>query len=147
MNNGKYKDKKLVQAILNSIKIGTPKRYAAMASGLSEAQFYVWVEKYPEFAEAVKSAEAEAVQMHVARVTKAAEKQWQASAWMLERRFRDDFALRQEITGKDGEPIGLGNVTKEDLQDALKEVRGEVKRASTPTRRPSADQPARGKRS
>lgn len=43
---------------------------------------------------------------------------WQAGAWLLERRRRDVYARRYELTGAQGEPL----VPKEDRADALAEA-------------------------
>ena len=63
-----------------------------------------WLKK-SEFCEAIKKAETECKARNINVVQKAAITTWQAGAWWLERKHRDEFALRQEITGKEGEDI------------------------------------------
>ena len=59
----------------------------------------------PEFRIAVIKAELECKKRCIGIIQKAAITTWTAAAWWLERKHRDEFALRQEITGKDGEAI------------------------------------------
>lgn len=99
MNNGKY-EPELVDAICQWIEDGVPNKAAAEGNGLSETQFYEWLKNRPEFAERVKKAHAEAIQRNVKIVRKAADRSWQAAAWWLERRQKDDFSLKQEISAE-----------------------------------------------
>lgn len=48
-----------------------------------------------QFLQAVKTAESEAEQRLLARIEQAAEQQWQAAAWILERRWPDRWGARQ----------------------------------------------------
>ena len=45
-----------------------------------------------EFFDKLKKANAKFKAVHINRINKASEKEWQASAWMLERKFPDEFA-------------------------------------------------------
>jgi hypothetical protein len=80
----------------------------------------------PEFAEAVKAAEADSQQELLKKIWTASDQQWQAAAWMLERRWPQDFARRQalEMSGPDGGPIETASrpaeLSDEELRDALR---------------------------
>ena len=100
----KYTKEKVTE-IARYVRSGIPNKYAAEASGINEDTFYEWMKSKSEFSEAIKKAEADAVARNVLIVEKEAEKTWQAAAWWLERRHRDDFATRQEFTGKEGERL------------------------------------------
>lgn len=101
-------------AIVLSLKAGATRRDAACAAGITYKTLLNWEkrgdakdaeENDPDFFlffHAIKKAEAECANAMAAVVQKAATKQWQAAAWWLERRRREDYALRREITGKDG---------------------------------------------
>jgi hypothetical protein len=41
------------------------------------------------------------------RIEKASVKTWTAAAWILERRYKKDYALRHEVTGKDAGEITI----------------------------------------
>jgi hypothetical protein len=56
---------------------------------------------------------------------------WQASAWMLERKWHDEFGRRQllENIGKDGGPINMMALDPKKLSDsALAEILGAAKK-------------------
>ena len=109
--------KDITAEICNHIKDGLTKKDAALLSDISEQTLYDWIKKHSNFSQSLQKAEAEAKQKMINTVRRAAsgfkdgDKKiypvWQAAAWMLERKHRDEYALRQEITGKDGEPIKL----------------------------------------
>lgn len=96
---------------------------------------------FVDFAEAVQQAIAHAETLHVATITKAASKHWQASAWMLERAHAKRWGAKKsvevqgqldmrthivvEIGGEDepgqeeGLEDGLGDDLGDDLGDGL----------------------------
>ena len=101
---GKY-NPEIVKEICDHVFNGATQRDAALMSDITEETFYTWLKEHPEFSESVKKAHAKYKEQLVSRVKKASDKSWQAAAWILERRYKEDYALRQEITGKDGEPL------------------------------------------
>ena len=76
--------------------------------GIDQNTFYRGMKK-GEFGDIIKRAESKAKIGFVERVKKASEDTWQAAAWMLERRWPDEFAqkMKQEIIGQNGGPIEL----------------------------------------
>jgi hypothetical protein len=58
-----------------------------------------------EFSEAIKKAEEEAVASHVQTIHAFSQSNWQASAWWLERRRKEDFGKQDRVdittNGKD----------------------------------------------
>jgi hypothetical protein len=63
--------------------------------------------RYAEFADDVKAAEADAELAMVQRVRTAADDSWQAAAWWLERKMKQDWSARQEQTGADGGAVQI----------------------------------------
>lgn len=102
----KYHDERC-ETILQTLRQGNTKRVAHLSAGVASSTFYEWVERYPEFADAVEKAEAEAESLHVVNIRTHSADNWQASAWWLERRRHDDWRKRetQEITGAGGGPL------------------------------------------
>lgn len=88
---------------------GNTRATAAGLAGIGERTLYRWLERgeedsdddceteFRQFWQAVKKAEAEAVEKHVAIVRNAAPRSWQAAAWWLERRYPDDWGRKQAI--------------------------------------------------
>ena len=93
---------------------------AAVACGLSKPTYYNWLKKgreaktgvYKEFFDAVKKAEADAEIAALESIKLAAKNgTWQASAWMLERRWRQRWG--RNITQFN---IDMNNLTDEQLE-------------------------------
>jgi hypothetical protein len=106
--------------IIEGLQKGYTKAAAAGAAGIGYSTLNEWEHAFPEFAEAVQKAEGRAKARLIDKVNAA--KSWQASAWMLERRWPAEFARREslEMTGKDGGPIEHRSVS--DLPDHEKQA-------------------------
>lgn len=100
-----------INKIVEAIKMGATYELAAGYASISEAQFYEWKKRKPEFLEAIKKAEGVAAMLWLAKIEKAStEGEWQAAAWKLERRYPHAYGknvTQMEVTGKDGGPIEL----------------------------------------
>ena len=98
-----------VERILEAIRKGNTRDTAAKLAGVSATQMYEWMNKHPEFAEAIEKADAEAEGFYVGIIERAAAKSWQAAAWWLERRRAAKYGRleRHEVTGKGGEALQL----------------------------------------
>jgi hypothetical protein len=95
--------------LLQLIQAGVPKDEAAAAVGVHRATFYRWQADNATFATAVEKAFGRCVATKVLRIRKAEDDSWQAAAWWLERRMRQDFGRvdRMELTGKDGGSVSV----------------------------------------
>jgi transposase-like protein len=117
--------------IVSMIAAGSYAEVAARANGVGPSTYYAWMkrgedaevddtgkpldfddERYVEFREAVKEAEAKAEVLAVGRIQQAAAGgTWQASAWYLERKYPDRWGrkdhVRQEISGPGGGPVEI----------------------------------------
>ena len=105
-----------VDCLLTGIRAGMPYRLAAEAAGISETTFYAWQrgvfprgadkELKSQFSKELMRARAEAALKLLLIIQRAAHTDWRAAAWILERRFPEDFGKQVfEHTGKDGGPI------------------------------------------
>ncbi len=95
------------ERILEALRAGNYLGTAARYAGIGESTLHEWRTKYPEFAEAVEKARADAEARMVAVIMKAAPIHWQAAAWWLERSFPGRYGRRERIehTGGDGGPV------------------------------------------
>ena len=95
------------QKFLDAVREGLPYSTACALAGIAETTLHNWRLKgeqdpdspYFEFLRSVKEAEAEAEAANVKRIRSAADNgQWQAAAWILERRHPDKWGRtdRQE---------------------------------------------------
>lgn len=85
------------EKLLTALRDGNTHRAACAQGCIDQGTFIDWQRRYPDFANAVKRAEAEAELKHVANITKASETNWTASAWWLERRFPDDWGRKDRL--------------------------------------------------
>jgi len=121
--------------ICDAIRIGTTRNIAAEYAGVCERTFYRWIErgksaksgKYKEFCQALKRAEAEGVVNNLSRIQNAGigkikndrgewekfEGQWQALAWILERRHPKEY----------GKQVSLTDDTSKQIADAIENLK------------------------
>ena len=98
------------EAILASLRQGATRTAAAEAAGVHRNTFARWIEDDEAFCGAVKKAEAEC-EMAAVNVVRGAwlDGTWQAAAWWLERRRRDEYAQKtvQQLEGNAEKPIPM----------------------------------------
>ena len=105
--------KEITEELCKWLKIGNNRTDAVTLAGISYETFSRWMEEKSEFSESIKRAEAECKTRHIQNVRKAAFGDgtkppiWTASAWWLERKHQDEFAIKYKLEhqGKDGGPI------------------------------------------
>ena len=107
---------KVREKIVQAIKAGNYIETAAAYAGINKSTLYDWLKRgerekqrvaknpryrirksekiYVEFSDAVEKALAEAEMRDVLLIGKAAEEQWQAAAWRLERKFPDRWGRK-----------------------------------------------------
>ncbi len=98
--------------IVELLKAGNYIETACAVAGLHKSTFYDWMKiadasthknKYTNFSDAVKKAQAWSEARDVAIIARHSEKYWQAAAWRLERKYPDRWGrqkLEIEHTGK-----------------------------------------------
>lgn len=133
----------LQEDVLKVIRSGNYIETACAYVGINKSTFYDWLKRgarekdrlaknprarvrkdeqpFVDFSNAVEKALAHAEIRDVAIIGKAAEENWQAAAWRLERKFpdrwgrKDKYAL--EHSGKDGGPIETSHKEELDLSN------------------------------
>ncbi len=101
--------KEQLDLLMQAIKMGMTDTDACNISRISRSIFYAKQKKDIGFAEELSAARSKWKQSNMAIIQKAALKSWQPAAWLLERKFPEEFANRQRLehTGKDGAPIPI----------------------------------------
>jgi transposase-like protein len=113
----------MIKIAAKLIEEGNYISHVAQALGIERRTFYTWLEQGKkathglkrEFYEAVTQAEAKAVLRNIKIIQKAAETNWQAAAWWLERKFPEEFGRKDRInfgTDEDGLKIVIEKVVK-----------------------------------
>lgn len=98
--------KKLAEEAIKLVKGGASNQDVIDYLGVAESTFYAWIREprndaQTALAQGLKKAETERKLWHLQRIHKAAEEgDWKASAWYLERRYPNEYARTQRITGE-----------------------------------------------
>lgn len=119
--------------------LGTSHESAANILGVSRNAFNNWCRrgeeqdadpKYVAFSKAVQDAGAIVETHHVANITQASNKSWQASAWLLERKWPERWGQRRETPS-----VSINFEFKEQIAFALSNVPNNLLQQATKVRR------------
>ena len=110
--------------IVDGINAGLTCGLTCARAGVTPSTFYSWLEKgeaaksgaLMEFFDTVSRARADSAMRLVSQITLQAPTDWRAAAFLLERRFPDDYGKRSEVTGKDGGPVKVETKTQHVFQ-------------------------------
>ncbi len=100
--------------ILKTIRLGLHPERAAQAHGVTPSTMRAHRRRHPEFATRIKEAEAASEASFLGRIIKHSEKNWTASAWIMERRWGERWGrnepqeIEMKLKGKvkhEGPPI------------------------------------------
>ncbi len=101
---------KTIDVILSAIADGLTQRDASILAGISEDTLSLW-KKDSDFSEQMRQKQIEFKLGHIRVIKKASEKSWQASAWLLERKFKEEFSLKTKMDVEVNE--GLNKLTEQ----------------------------------
>lgn len=76
-----------VKRILDALRAGLSAKAAYTAGGISSATYFDWLNRHPEFLEAVTRAERKSEESLLKRLYAHADDDWRAAKFLLERRF------------------------------------------------------------
>jgi hypothetical protein len=94
-----------VNRILDALRGGNTRRASCAAGNISQDTFANWLRDHSAFSDAVEKAEGEAELRNLAVIQDATKTTWQAAAWWLERKHKQEWSSRVEQTGADGSPV------------------------------------------
>lgn len=129
------------EAVINATRAGAYRCHAAGYAGVHEDTLRRWLRdgardapKREDFADDlsyekaadhyarcvrlrgdIESAESRFALDNLTVIRQAAATSWQAAAWLNERRFRDLYSLRHEVSGPDGAPVEIAVTTIEQM--------------------------------
>ena len=103
---------KLTEAVIRDAevlaRIGLTKAAICDSLGIALQTLDNWIMNSPEFALRIQRARNKGKSVLVNSIFGAGRKNWQAHAWLLERQYRNEFAISKtqlELTGKDNTPL------------------------------------------
>lgn len=98
---GKFEDARL-QVLYNALSQGMTIKSACALAGIHQSTYFEWVTNKPEFTELVKRAESEMKERALKVINQAAQNgQWQAAAWLLERREPNEYGRQDRVRIED----------------------------------------------
>ena len=98
------KTKEMIEKISQELEMGLSREDCCVKFGIVKSTFYAWMKK-SDFSNVVSKAEQRCKDRNIKIIQKAALKSWQAAAWWLERKHREEYARRSELTGAGGDPL------------------------------------------
>lgn len=100
------KDDEITAKIIELISTGVTYRQAALAAGIGKSTLARWKSEDQEFRAALKKAEAQAHARAVKCISDSWQKNWQAAAWWLERRYPQRYAKPSADCRQESGPQG-----------------------------------------
>jgi transcriptional regulator with XRE-family HTH domain len=85
-----------INIILDAISHGLSQREAATLAGISEDTLSLW-KRDSDFSEQIRQKQIENKLRHINVINEASKKHWQASAWWLERKYKEEFSLKNKL--------------------------------------------------
>lgn len=112
----------VIEKLEEAFEIGCSDREAALHAGIHVSSLYNYYQTNPKFKDRVEALKESLVYKARRTVAGSIESSTTTSQWYLERKRRDEFSGRTEITGKDGAPIaGLTEDQKKKLDNLFEE--------------------------
>jgi hypothetical protein len=116
---------KTIQVILDAIRGGASQRDASALAGISEDTLSLWKHD-SDFSEQMRQKEVEFKMSQVKVIEKAAQKTWQAAAWLLERKYPNEYTNRVRIEQPERFKTGYEHLTDEQLDAELARLHKET---------------------
>ena len=95
-------DDKQWNNVLGGIASGLTNDDACLSAGVGRTAFYEKKKSSADFADNAKKAEIQFKLTHIQKIAK--DSSWQASAWLLERKFKGEFS-KQDFVTHDFDPV------------------------------------------
>jgi len=119
------------RVLVEAIRNGLNQTFASKLAGITQHTLKVWRDSDPLFARELEAARAEFVQKHVGNIDRHSKRNWQASAWLLERTEARDFgppstqlSINQIVDS--GPNIILGPAEADSIRNRIYEVDAKV---------------------
>ncbi len=87
---------KTTKIIFEAIGQGLTQREAAVLAGISEDTLSLW-KRDSDFSEQIRQKQIENKLRHINVINEASKKYWTASAWWLERKYKEEFSLKTKL--------------------------------------------------
>jgi len=117
-SNGWWKDKDKILAIMDAKRIGATDRLACNCAGIYKDNLDTFLKVHPHFVDFLKSLK-EAPKYKALRTIFNDLGDADTAKWYLERRMKDEYSKRSELTGRDGKAFMEKDLTEEEVRAAI----------------------------
>ena len=87
----------ILDALVEILSKGITVKAACGYVGICTTTFYEWKKEYPKFATAIDNTKFELEARLLTKIEEHGEKDWRCLAWILERRYPQDWSLKREV--------------------------------------------------
>lgn len=118
-----------LEVLYKALSQGMTIKAACSLAGIGQSTYYDWATNHPEFVDLVKRAESEMKERALKVINQAAQNgQWQAAAWLLERREPNEYGRQDRVRIEDVR--GTAEKLAEKIGVTVEELLAEVDTAS-----------------
>lgn len=143
------------------VAAGVPNAYSVLALGMSQSSLYYAVakakdiieqreagievelspaeENYLEILEAIKRGREKFIERNLLLIQVASQDSWQAAAWLLERKFPDEFGLKMQRFDETNDLNSVSKISDEELEKRYNRLLEKARDDRTVEALPSAD--------
>lgn len=97
----KYSKDKVKEICVN-LESGLNITDSCLLAGISRETYYKWKKKHVDITDAINKAELRFKQRALVHIQKQGQKNWYAYAWLLERKYQREFALKTKVEHSGG---------------------------------------------
>lgn len=85
-----------IEKVLHAIRMGATYEIAARSAGISPDTLTNWQKQYSDFSDKMREAEGVSARVWLEKIENAADVDWKAAAWKLERRFPKEYGKQAD---------------------------------------------------
>ena len=116
----KYSKEK-TDTLIKALKLGVSIKSACACAGISSTTYYEWLKQHDEFRIAIDSTQYHVERKALRELRKLAKDNWRVWAWLLERRYPDQWSIKSEQKIEMHTPCNEGQTTVINLLQKITE--------------------------
>lgn len=145
MGRPKKVTKEVLEKLEEAFLLGCTDREACFYADIALSTLYLYQEQNPEFSERKAELKENPILLARKTVVENLARDPELSLKFLERKRKKEFSPRQEVTGKDGKPLGQASLSDEDKQKLdiifARKIKADDKPSDSPEQPEQPDQP------
>lgn len=120
----------VVQKLETAFEWGATDVEASIYAGISKQTLYNYIQENPEFLDRKEALKTKPILLARKSLIEGVQTDPDLALKFLERKRKDEFSLRKEVTGKDGDPIAVKvqGMTTNELEKEVERMRCKLKK-------------------